>query len=214
LARQEIWAELIETVEGSLWSQKLLDKTRKDKAPPCVRIGIGVDPSEGGSDEIGIVAMGLDSPDAIRGHGYVIADRSMRGKPSAWGREVLDLYYRLEADFIAVEVNRGGDMCAAVIRSQMREGEAQPRIIEMRATKGKATRAEPISGIWEEERIHMVGNWPILEDQLRTYVPGVTKKSPDRMDALVWVASVLFGATLKATPPPPKSFSQKPAGWA
>lgn len=195
LARQEIFAELLELIQGALWSLKLIDKYRwTGKAPSkehYARIVVSVDPAEEAgkdNDEVGIVAVARDHKD----HGYVVEDESCQGSPATWGRAAYELYLRLDADAIVVETNRGGQMVAHVIRSVVRPDEPRPRIIEVKASRGKATRAEPIAAIYEEGRFHHVGNLAVLENELTHYVPGVTKQSPNRMDALVWGATELF----------------------
>lgn len=195
LGRQEIWAEMLVNVEGALWEAPALDRHRwcplkHGKLPDMDRIVVGVDPCEedkSDSDEWGIVADG-----SCDGIGYVLEDWSMGGHPAKCSRRALDLYYKLNADAIVVETNRGGKFVAHTIMSVVRPGEPRPRIIEVKATRNKATRAEPIAAIYEEGRFRHVGTFAELEKQMTTYVPGITKKSPDRMDAHVWAATELF----------------------
>lgn len=202
LARQEIWAEMLVTVEGALWSAPQLDKTRycpikEGKLPEMDRIVVGVDPSEedkADSDEWGIVADG-----SRNGVGYVLEDYSMGGHPAKCARRAYELYLKLNADCIVVETNRGGKFVAHTIMSTVRPGEPRPRIIEVKASRGKATRAEPIAAIYEEGRFRHVGVFAELEKQMTSYVPGITKKSPDRMDAHVWAATELFPTWYTAT---------------
>lgn len=186
LGRQELNAELLEDTPGALWTTRLLEKTRVTTLPPLVRIGIGVDPSisnEEGSNETGIVAAGV----AENGHGYTLEDTSLSGTPREWAKEVIATFHKHKADFIVVEVNQGGDMVEHTIRS-VEGGERLP-IIKVHASRGKYTRAEPISAIYEQEQWHHVGYFAELESQMTTWVPG--DDSPDRMDALVWVATQL-----------------------
>lgn len=191
LARQEIFGDVLDVTEGALWNLIRLDILRVRRAPALARVVVAVDPAEEcgpDSDEVGIVGAGR----TLNGHGYVLADRSLKGPPSLWARTAYELYLALDADAIVVETNRGGKMVAHTIRSVVRPGEKRPRIIEVKATRGKATRAEPISAIYEEGRGHHVGNFPPLEDEMCSYVPGVTRRSPNRMDALVWAFTELF----------------------
>lgn len=192
LARQEIYADILEAVDGALWSIAQIDALRVNKKPPGIeRISIGVDPSENDgadNDEAGIVAVARD----CKNHGYVLEDRSIKAHPAVWARKVLDLYYELNADHIVVETNRGGKMIAHTIRSVVRENEERPRIIEVNAARGKTTRAEPIAALYEEGRFHHVGTLAQLEDEMTSYIPGISKRSPNRMDALVWAATQLF----------------------
>lgn len=195
LARQEIYADIIENIEGALFQRSLIEEHRcgsiHKKPTSYDRIVIGVDPAENdGSDNdaTGIVAVGRD----YKNHGYVLDDWSLKTKPAEWGRRAYELYLRHDADAIVVERNRGGDMVAHTIRSVIREGEERPRIVEVTASRGKTTRAEPIAALYEEGRFHHIGNLAALEDEMCSYIPGISKRSPDRMDALVWAATNLF----------------------
>ena len=192
LARQEIYADILEDVDGALWSIKQIDALRVLKRPPGLdRIVIGVDPSENDgadNDEAGIVACGRSHTN----HGYVLEDWSIKAHPAVWARKAYDLYLKLDADAIVVETNRGGKMIAHTIRSVVRENEEKPRIIEVTASRGKTTRAEPIAALYEEGRFHHVGTLATLEDEMTSYIPGISKRSPNRMDALVWAATQLF----------------------
>jgi len=191
LARQEIYADIIEDVEGALWSLKSIDANRKPRPTGLDRIVIGVDPAENDGDDndaTGIVAVGRDG----RNHGWVLDDWSIKAPPAQWARRAYELYLAHDADAIVVETNRGGKMIAHTIRSVIREGEERPRIIEVTASRGKTTRAEPIAALYEEGRFHHVGRLAQLEDEMCSYIPGISKRSPDRMDALVWAATQLF----------------------
>lgn len=192
LARQEIYADIIENVEGALWQHKTLDDHRvKSKPANLDRIMIGVDPAENDGDDndaTGIVAVGRD----FNKHGFVLDDWSIKASPQEWARRAYELYLAHDADAIVVETNRGGKMVAHTIRSVVREGEERPHIIEVTASRGKTTRAEPIAALYEEGRFHHVGRLAQLEDEMCSYIPGISKRSPDRMDAMVWAASQLF----------------------
>lgn len=194
LARQEIWADLAERVVGALWGVELLDELRiinPKHVPQMERVVVAIDPAEEDnpdSDEHGIVAVGRSS----FAHGYVLADRSLKAHPAIAARTAYELWLELDADAIVVETNRGGPWITHTIRSVIREGEPRPRIIPVKASKGKATRAEPIAAIYEERRFHHVGTFGELEAEQVSYVPGITRVSPNRMDALVWGATELF----------------------
>lgn len=192
LARQEIYADIIENIEGALFKHKTLDEHRvKSKPANLDRIMIGVDPAENDGDDndaTGIVAVGRD----FNKHGFVLDDWSIKASPQEWARRAYELYLAHDADAIVVETNRGGKMVAHTIRSVVREGEERPHIIEVTASRGKTTRAEPIAALYEEGRFHHVGRLAQLEDEMCSYIPGISKRSPDRMDAMVWAASQLF----------------------
>ena len=174
---------------GAIWDRATINRNRRDRAPEMTRVLIGVDPSissKPGSDECGIVAGGLGADK----HGYVLGDYSMSGTPKEWASRAIDAYDLHEADAIVAEVNQGGEMVANTIRS-VRPG---IRIIEVRATRGKHVRAEPISALYGLDRISHVGSFPELEAQmcLITAEGYDGEGSPDRVDALVWVFTELF----------------------
>lgn len=184
LGRQELNAEILEDVEGALWKQDAIDNNRVTDARVFSRIVVGVDPkaSAEADSETGIVVMGLGQD----GQACVIGDYSMDGTPEQWAQRVAFAYEQHEADRVVVEINQGGDMVTSVLRAT---GVRLP-LQTVRASRGKATRAEPVAALYEQGRIHHVGTFPALEDQLCSWVPG--DKSPDRLDALVWAATALM----------------------
>jgi phage terminase large subunit-like protein len=184
LGRQELYGELLEDVEGALWTLSLIEQHRLTEAPQLVRTVVAVDPAVTDTgDETGIIVAGRDSQQ----HGYVLADYTLRGTPDAWARAVVESYDRHSADAVVVEVNQGGQMVAQVLRT------IRPTlpIKEVRATKGKQLRAEPISALYEQGRIHHIGVHAALEDQMTSWTPD-QPKSPDRLDALVWAFTELI----------------------
>jgi phage terminase large subunit-like protein len=204
LGRQELYAEILEDIEGALWNQVLIDMFRinLDRKPPRFdRILVGVDPQgknkdNGRTDETGIVAVGrvnkwfsygdyMDRP-----HGFVLADRTMRGSPKEWAKEAIQLYHDLKADAIVAEINNGWDM----VKSNIHSVDPNVRVLEVTATRAKARRAEPVVNMYEQGRMHHVGNFPLLEDQMTTFdqVEPDPAWSPDRMDALVWATKKLM----------------------
>lgn len=198
LGRQELHAEILEDTPGALWTLKILEETRvtPQQVPDLVRIGIALDPaitSQETSDEMGIVAGGKDKA----GHGYVLRDASMQGTPEACALTAIQLYDDLKADVIVGEGNNGGEWIgttiALVAKDLYREKKrASPHINYkmVHATRGKQTRAEPVSTLYARHLIHHVGFYPDLEDQMCVWVPGM--KSPDRMDADVWLWTELL----------------------
>ncbi len=193
LERQEIYGELLDEFEGSLWSYKLLDECRVNEHPILTRIGIGVDPaitSNEDSDLTGIVTAGV----AENKQGYVIGEHSLRASPEGWGTKVCALYHDLNADFVVAEQNQGGEMVESTIRAV--DSSVNVRLVH--ASKGKVTRAEPISAMYEQHKIHHVGTFAALEDEMCLFLPGEIKqksrgkKSPDRADALVYVLTELM----------------------
>lgn len=194
LGLQELEGVLLEDVEGALFKTADIERYRVRRAPDqLLRVVIGVDPkaSVNANSETGIVVAGL-GPD---GHAYVIGDYSTDGIPGIWAGEVVTAFFRHEANVIIAEVNNGGDMVEHTIRTIRDEhdrpiGQAIP-VYKVHASRGKATRAEPISLLYEQGRIHHVGRFAGLEDQMVNWVPGESP-SPDRVDALVWSISALL----------------------
>jgi phage terminase large subunit-like protein len=178
-------AELIDDVEGALWTRANLEDNRVVKCPDPVTIVIGVDPkvNAGADSETGIVVAAAGSD----GKYYILDDASINDVPERWARQVVSTYHKWKADRIVVERNQGGDMVAAMLRAV----DVHLPITEVYATKGKYTRAEPVSALYEQGKVKHVGAFPKLEDQLCTWLPG--EDSPDRLDALVWAVTNLTG---------------------
>jgi len=190
LGRQELNAEILDDVEGALWKRYMIEDTRVTKAPEMKRVIVAIDPAvtaEEGSDETGMIVAGL----GIDGHGYVLADRSMKASPQVWAETAIAAYTYQECDRIIAEVNNGGDMVGAMIHNIAKEQRRRIPFKAVRASRGKWTRAEPVSALYERGLIHHVGAFPELEDQLCSWEPGITQ-SPDRLDALVWAFTELI----------------------
>lgn len=194
LGRQELNAEILDDNPGALWKRDLIDSLRLVKAVKLRRIGIGVDPavtSNEDSDETGIISAGIGEcwckgvPEL---HGFVLDDKSGIYTPSGWGHAVDCLYKKREANTIVAEINKGGDL----VVSNLRTVNPHSRIETVRATRGKDIRAEPVSALYEQRKVHHVGAFPELEDQLCGWNPTVDSDSPDRLDALVWILSALM----------------------
>lgn len=187
LGRQELLGELLEDIPGALWARHIIDSTRVtlDKVPQLVRVVVAIDPAVTAaedSDETGIGAVGL----GIDGHLYVLQDVSQRSSPNQWARAACALFLRWSCDRMVAEVNNGGDLVEANLRAVHRDMPYRA----VRASRGKMTRAEPVAALYEQRRVHHVqhpaANLEGLEDQMCSYVPGVSDGSPDRMDWLVW----------------------------
>lgn len=185
--RQEILAEDVEEVVGALWTRELIARSRITQYPTLVRIVVGVDPP-GGRTECGLVTAGLGQD----GHGYILEDRSLRGSPDTWADAVLTAYNRNQADRVVGEANYGGDMVEATIMQAAKSRNQTVSYKSVHASRGKAVRAEPIVAAFEQGRIHLVGEFPFLEEELCTWVPGETRESPNRLDALVWALTELM----------------------
>ncbi|MGL6044505.1 MAG: terminase large subunit domain-containing protein, partial [Sandaracinobacteroides sp.] len=188
IGRQEVMGELMEAREGALWSRDGLDGCRVREAPELARIVVGVDPPAGPGG-CGIVVVGLDRA----GIAHVVADASVAGvAPEVWASAVASAFERHGADRVVVEINNGGDMVEATLRAASR---ALP-IRKVRASRGKAARAEPVSALYAAGRVRHVGMFAELEDEMCGLIlgggyvgPGT---SPDRADALVWALTELL----------------------
>lgn len=189
MGRQELYAEVLTDIEGALWSFTTIEQAKlKDRSemPELVEIVVAVDPAmtaNENSDETGIMVCGRDA----NNHYYLIEDRSGVMSPDRWARTVIDCYYEYDADRVVCEVNQGGDLVSKVVR----DIDNRVPIKSVRATKGKMLRAEPIAALYEQGKVHHVGNYALLEDQMTTYDGRASAKSPDRLDALVWAITEL-----------------------
>lgn len=185
IGRQELNGEMLEDVEGALWTVAGIDEDRVAEHPDLRRVIVAIDPSGGdgdGNDEQGIIVAGL----GVDGDYYILADRSCKLTPAGWANRAIAAYREFAADRIVAEVNYGGQMVESTITAADR---AVPVKI-VHASRGKVQRAEPISALYEQHRVHHVGVFPELEDQMTTWVPE-SGDSPDRMDALVWALTEL-----------------------
>ena len=188
LGRQEIHGEILDDNPFALWKRDQIERDRVTEAPKLVRVFVGIDPAVSSNEEsaeTGIIVVGRDNQKPA--HFYVLADLTVSmATPEQWGRAAITAYNLFKADALIPEVNQGGDMVSSTIRT------IDPRvpIKPVRATRGKRTRAEPVSALSEQGRLHHVGTFPQMEDQLVEWVPG--DDSPDRMDALVWAVTALM----------------------
>lgn len=187
--RQELHGELLDDMPGAAWRRHWIDDHRRslDQVPDLARVVVAVDPSgtsHADSDEAGIITVGLDHDGDL----WVIADDSGVLTPDAWARVAVHAYDKHGADKVVAERNFGADMVEATLRHVR----AHLPVETVNASRGKAIRAEPIAALYEQGRVHHVGAFPELEDQLCTWSP-MEKWSPDRLDALVWACTALTG---------------------
>lgn len=201
LGQQELMGVVLEESEGALWSREMIDKTRV----PCIplrddfyflRIVVAVDPAitaNATSDETGIVVVGLGNDK----HAYILADVSGTMMPGAWAKKVVDTAVLWQADAVIAEGNQGGEMVRHTIQSEIntRRGAVSLPIEIVHASRGKVARAEPISALHEQGKVHFVGSsMTELEDQLCVWEPLSGDGSPDRLDAMVWgVTACILG---------------------
>ncbi|HET6866296.1 MAG TPA: terminase family protein [Solirubrobacteraceae bacterium] len=185
IGRQELYGELLEEIEGALWNRAMLEH-RASEPPDLERVVVAIDPavtSGEESDDTGIVVAGRGT----NGHAYVLADRTCHLPPDQWAKLAVAAYREFDADRVVAEVNNGGDLVETVLRTQ---DERLP-FAQVRASRGKRTRAEPIAALYEQGKVHHVGEFRDLEDELCSWTPG-DADSPDRLDALVWALTELM----------------------
>lgn len=197
IGRQELLGELLDDVEGALWSRELIEPYRVAKIDreQLVRIVVAVDPAVTAgehSDETGIVVCAVDRD----GRGYVLDDLTCRLPPDKWAQRVMQARLKWQADRVVAEANNGGQLVETVLRTV----DPSLPLTLVHASHGKLTRAEPIAALYEQEKISHVGSFPELEDQLCTWVPGQSA-SPDRLDALVWALTELSPGSIKVQAP-------------
>ena len=197
LGRQELEAEILGDLPGALWSMASLDAYRLREQPKVTRVVVSVDPAvtnTENSDEHGIIVAAITDDQ----RGVVLEDASIAGSPSDWAKRAVSLYRSYQADGIVIEVNQGGDMVAHTLRTI----DPNVNIIEVRASRGKHVRAEPISALYEQGKISHVGSFPELESQMTqmTTTGYEGDGSPDRVDALVWAFTELFPEMTERVP--------------
>jgi len=206
LGRQELDGEILDDSAGALWRWQWIDAARVARAPDLRRVVVAIDPaasSHDDSDETGIVVAGVGHD----GRAYVLADASGRYRPEEWARTALALYREHKADAIVAEANNGGEMVAATLRVHDRGANVRT----VHATRGKATRAEPVAALYEQGRASHVGALARLEDQLTTWDPATSRASPDRLDALVWALTELLVAHDATPAEQPRTQRSRPA---
>ena len=211
LGAQELGGEFLDANEGALFTISLLAELTLEGGMPVSpkpgRAVVGIDPAEEygpDNDETGIV-VGVEGMDGV---GYVVEDLSGRHLPETWATMALQAAMRWNA-MIVIETNRGGQMAEFTLRAVAEKHGWYPEIEAVKSKDGKFTRAEPVSALCEKRRARFVGHFAELFKQLVSFVPGVSKRSPDRLDALVIVLTKLFleGRAKEITP------GQKPRGW-
>lgn len=191
LGRQELFAEILDDLEGALFRRPNILYADQDKIryTDMERIVVAVDPAVTAnekSDETGIIVIGKKGNNA-----YVLDDLSGRFSPEEWVRRADTAYNEYSADSIIPEVNQGGDMVVSLFKSIG----SRARIKPVRAYRGKYLRAEPVAALYEQGRVFHMGGLPTLEDQMCNYTGQIGEKSPDRLDALVYgITELLLGA--------------------
>lgn len=190
LGRQELFAELLEDVQGALWTAEMIDTHRLRSAPELRRVVVAVDPSgtkgDGSGDDIGIVVAGRGADDRF----YVLEDASCNLSPDGWAKRVAQAFEKWSGDRVIAEKNFGGAMVEAVLRTAAKH--LPIRLVT--ASRGKVVRAEPVAALYEQGKVSHCGEFSELEDQMcsMTGYGYVGEGSPDRADALVWALTELM----------------------
>jgi phage terminase large subunit-like protein len=205
LGRQELHAEILDDVEGALWTLSGIDADRVPvptsylEDPDLQTVVVAIDPavtSHEDSDESGIITAGCTPqgvchycgtlPDPKSRHFVVLDDVSGRHGSNETMALAVRTFHEVQADRIVVETNNGGDYLTTAIRNT----DPTVRVDKVTATRGKHTRAQPVAMLYEQHRVHHVGSFDELEDQMCSWTPD-SNGSPDRMDALVWALTAL-----------------------
>jgi phage terminase large subunit-like protein len=228
VGRRELAAELLDDAEGALFSRQILDDNRVDLSymPELRRSAVAVDPAQEDhefSDEVGIIAGGVGT----NGHGYVTNDWSGKYGPRETARTAIFLFFETDANFIVVEKNGGGQWIKKGIENELREMKRNREIPHMNvpirmvnASKGKQARAEPVSTLYEQRRVHHVrfpdGNsFEKLEDELCMWEANSGQPSPNRLDACVWLwTSLLLSNEADDPLAPPQDDLDRASPWA
>ena len=187
LGRQELYAEILEDIEGALWQSAWIDENRVKTAPESLRrIVVAIDPAttQGeDSDFTGIAVAGKGNDD----HFYLLHCEGVKLSPQGWAKRALELFDQFQADRLIAERNNGGEMVEHTLRTIRRTAP----IKTVHASRGKQTRAEPCAALYEQGRVHHVGVFPTLEDQLTRFP--VATENDDEVDAVVYALNELSG---------------------
>lgn len=175
------FGEFTDDTEGSLWDLDLIIKAQaREPVEKCSFTIVAVDPAvtnNEDSDLTGIVVLESNGREA-----NILADYSLKASPDNWAQVVINAYNQHSANYIVVETNQGGDLVTSILRSK----NVNMHVKKVHASKGKFARAEPVLALYEQGKIHHGKNLSKLEEEMTEYVPHLSKKSPDRLDALVW----------------------------
>lgn len=190
LAQQELYGEMLDSVEGALWTEELIEAHRESVYPPSTPLRvIGVDPSvaENPRDECGIVVVSSTAErDLYKRQAWVLEDASVLGSPTVWAQQVVAMARKWGCPVVA-EVNQGG----ALVKNAINAIDPNIKVLEVHSKYGKALRAEPVTLAYEQGRVHHIGYLADLESQMYSWIPG-EGKSPDRVDALVHALTALL----------------------
>jgi phage terminase large subunit-like protein len=191
LAQQELYGEMLDDVEGALWTIEMIEEARQGLMPPQAPLRIiGVDPSvaENPRDACGIVVCASTADrDLYKRHAWILEDATIHGSPEVWANKVVEMARRWGAPVVA-EINQGG----ALVRNAINAIDPTVKVLEVHSKYGKSLRAEPVVLAYEQHRVHHIGYFGDLESQMTAWIPGETRGSPDRVDALVHALTALL----------------------
>lgn len=177
----------VDLADGGLWDKERdIEPFRVTTYPELDRLVVAIDPNAGGADEAGIIVAGIS--EYYNGlhwqdwHGYVLADRTVGGGPKEWAEAAVRAYNDYRADALIAEANNGGEMVRLTIGSVP----DAPPVELVWASQSKKARAEPVQKLYTDGRIHHLGIFPMLENELCGWDPATPGPSPNRLDALVW----------------------------
>ena len=185
IGRQELLGQIVKDVPGAIWSFAEIDADRVTEHPDLTKVAVAVDPP-GGATECGIVIAGRARIDGTD-HFYVLEDASGQLSPNGWGLRVIDRYHQHQASKVIAESNYGGDMVENIIK----HNDPDVPFELVRATRGKAVRAAPVHDLYEQHRVHHLGDLSELEYEMTHWDPDEADWSPNRLDALVWAVTWL-----------------------
>ena len=199
LGEQELHAKLLDEAEGALWRRQWIEGARwlqhQGPHPDLEQLVVAIDPAgtrKATSSETGIVVVGraqaTESDGRTRPHFWVLEDRSGRYTPAGWAQLAIDAYYEFEGDWVIGERNNGGDM----VENTVTQVDDTVPFDDVWASRGKVPRAQPVAALYQQGRVHHVGLFRDLEDQLCQWEPEMGMESPDRLDALVWAISYMM----------------------
>jgi len=188
LGQQELYGEILDDNPGALWTRAMIEGARvtNENLPTFVRVVVGVDPAVTSSEEsdlTGIVTAAMSAD----GHYYILADDTLKASPQDWALKAIAAFEAHKADRIIAETNNGGDLVLHLFQ----QVKASIPVKKVTATRGKQLRAEPIAALYEQGRVHHIGYFSELENQMCEWEAGANMKSPDRLDALVWALTEL-----------------------
>lgn len=199
LGQRELYGELLDDVEGALWSRDYIEDNRASLPDPGLlrATAIGLDPAGGrkggAAQALTIVSAYLD------GFLYVRHSEAMHETGLEFFKRAILLSVEYDAR-IVLEANYGDAPMIELLDQAMRDlGVIRPYRV-VKATTGKLTRAEPVAALSEQGRIKWAGHFPDLEEQLCSFTGAPGERSPDELDAFCWTCTELMSYARKGRP--------------